>query len=456
MPKDQKKMEIVIMDNHFLYLPLFYAQSKDFFGHVPEGYSIEIITSPAHTDVAAYKMLMDTSSRKNTSVNFAIADPTTVLSHPATYDATPAILAAMISNTAFWAVDRNSHTVIKPQDLATFQNIIAFQPGTTSYSIAQRIFKDANKSPSIIQVNPNQELIALQKSTNTVALSPDILSIDKLIHEEEKFHIDLELATTQEFQNVFMTALISRQDVVDQHRSMIVGLLKALQLSLLLVRAQAPDLLKFAEQRFPLAKDRVESALNRASKAHVFPLSIEVSLVTWMNAAKLYYESIPAGFDHPNQENARLVFKHAVQPYLALSREAVSDLYSRFTEPAKTEPLWPKVLRLSLVVVLCLGVGIAIKQWSDWKAIMVFILGTVPAIAIEKWLKLERTSLHWFVHWFTCGLIQLVLIAWVSPEIKAHIPLVTILPPAAILTLLYAELRVVQEELKKAEKQGAK
>ena len=449
MPKHPQKMKIVIMDDHFLYLPLFYAQSENFFGHIPEGYNIEITTSSDHTDELTFKMLMDTNSAKNADINFAVADPTIILSHQASYEATPAILAAMISNTAFWAVDRKSHIVIEPQDLAAFQNIIAFHPGTTSYSIARRIFKDAKKPPSILPVHPNQELIALLRNTNTVALSPDILGIDALLHEKDQFNIDLVLGTTQEFQNVFMTGLISRQDVVAQHRSMIIGLLKALQFSLMQVRAQAPELLAFSEHRFPHPKERIESALHRAAKAHVFPLTIEVSPVTWMNAAKIYYESTSVGFGQLEQQKARSVFQHVVQPYLALSSEAVNDLYSQVTAPSKTESQWLKALRISLIVILCLGVGICLQQWFDWKAITVVILCTLTAIALEVWLKLKRNSVTWFYHWFYCIAFQLVLLMWVTPAIRSNLPLTTYLPFPIAAAILFQEMKLVHDERKK-------
>lgn len=449
MIKDARKVKIVVMDYHFLYLPLFYAQHKAFFGYIPENYQIEITRSAEHTDVATFEMLMDTSSAKNARVDFAVADPSAILSRPTFADPAPAILAALISNTAFWAVDRKSHTIITPQDLATFQNIIAFHPGTTSYAIAQRIFKSANKTPSIKSVHPQQELVALQDSKNTVALSPDILGIDALIFEKHQYNIDLALGTTQEFQNVFMTALLSRQDVVEEHRDLVVGLIKALQWSLMLVKAQAPDLLAYAETRFGEPQERIKNALHLAAKSQVFPLTVEVSSVTWMNAAQIYYDSTPAGYGLDQQKNARHLFQHVVQPYLALSRSAVNELYSQFSAPSKTESLWLRALRLSLVVLLCLGAGLILQQWSDWKAVVVFVVCTLLAIVLEMWLKLRRASLTWYSHWFFCGAFQVILVAWLSPEIRAHIPLGTYLPPTAALALFIAELRLVHEEHKK-------
>lgn len=449
MDTGRRKIKIVVMDKHFLYLPLYYAKYRNFFGFVPRNYELEIVLSAGHTDESAYQMLMDSGYGKNTEVDFAVADPSVTLNTSNSFEGTPAILASLITNTAFWAVDRKTHQIVLPKDLADFQKIIAFKPGTTSHSIAQRIFRDASKSPSIQPVNPSQELIALQKSTNTVALSPDILGIDHLLFYQKHFNIDLALGTTQEFSNVFMTAFLSRQDVVEQHRPLVMGLLKALQLSLILVRAQAPDLIEYAADRFGDSKDRVRSALNRAEQAQVFPPSIEVSVASWMNAAKIWYESGDRQFLSDEQKEAKLRFQNIAQPHLSLAKAAIDELYSQVSTTNRTLSTWKSALRTSGAAALCFGVATAVVKWCHWSGIGVLLLSTTLAILLASWLRLNRASSTWFLHWFYCAAIQFVILAWLSPELKALIPIQTFIPVTIAATLLFLEIRLVHDEHKK-------
>jgi hypothetical protein len=450
MSTEQKKIQIVVMDRHFLYLPLYYAKNKSFFGFIPDHYEIEIIVSADHTDESAYEMLMDTGYGKSTNVDFAVADPTMVLTS-SKFDRTPAILAALISNTAFWAVDRKTHQIVLPKDLADFQQIIAFKPGSTSHSIALRIFRDAKKPQAIHPVNPTQELVALQKTTNTVALSPDILGIDHLLYYEKHFNIDLALGTTQEFSNVFMTALLSRQDIVENHRALVLGLLKALQLSLILVRAQAPELIDYAADRFSDSKDRVRSALNRAEQAQVFPPSVEVSVASWLNAAKIWYESKGVNFEAAEQTEAKLKFQNIAQPHLRLAKTAVDELYSQVSTPPKEKrSSWSSAMRASAAAILCFVIGSAVIKWCHWSAIGVFMLGTTISVLLATWLKLKRASPTCFLHWFYCASFQLVLFAWLSPTLKGLITITTYIPLSVAAALLLLEIKLVHDERKKA------
>lgn len=449
---EKRKTQIVVMDTHFLYLPLFYAKHKQFFGFIPNEYDVEIIPSAAHTDDSAYHMLMDTSSASNAHIDLAVADPGTVFKNFQSLEGQPAILAALISNTAFWAVDRRSRQIVLPKDLAAFESIIAFKPGTTSHSIAQRIFKDAKKPYSILPVNPQQELVKLQETVNTVALSPDILGIDHLVHHSEgHFNIDLNLGTTQEFSNVFTTALLSRRDFVDAHRDLIFGLLKALQLSLFFVKVQHPDLIQYTSDKFGDSKERVTSALKRAEHSNVFPVSIEVSEATWMNAAKISCEAGGlSSFGAEQQKEARRAFQQTIEPYLNLVRRAVNEIFSQVQPPiSKQVPAWRPIAATSAAILLCLVVGAMITKWCHWMAYGVFAVCTILAITISTWLKLKRGSATWFYHWFLCTAFQVVILAWLSPELQREISVPTYIPLGVAVTLLLAEWKLVNDQSEK-------
>lgn len=176
---------IIQMDQHFLYLPIYFAKHKGFFGYVPDEYEIDFKTSLERTDISAYEELMLRRTNEN-EIKFAITDPTVVINRPlGVHEPSPVILAAMITNAAFWAVDHRAHEIKHFSDLGSFDKVIAYHPGTTSYGIAARVLREAGKDVSelnIKTVNRGEELLALTYSEHgTVAISPDILEIDALI-----------------------------------------------------------------------------------------------------------------------------------------------------------------------------------------------------------------------------------------------------------------------------------
>src|SRR4051794_29401892 len=112
---------ITVTDEHFLYLPLYYAQSKEFFDFLPNC-EIEINPSPDLTDVSAFNTLMSADSEQ-TAV-FALADPATALAYRSSFGPPPAILAAVITTAAFWAVDHRSREIHFLNQLSGFDSII--------------------------------------------------------------------------------------------------------------------------------------------------------------------------------------------------------------------------------------------------------------------------------------------------------------------------------------------
>ena len=96
------------MTKHFLYLPLYYAHYRKYFGFIPAPHRIKntIVQSRDQTDVSAFEMLMDTTSEENRDIDFAVGDPTCILDYPQGAGPAPIILAELISNAAFWAINR--------------------------------------------------------------------------------------------------------------------------------------------------------------------------------------------------------------------------------------------------------------------------------------------------------------------------------------------------------------
>ncbi len=326
----QCRVQIVQMDEHFLYLPLYFAQEQDFFGRIPPDYAVEVVNARPHTDEQAYRHLMDVASNDARDVLFAICDPAVILTVDPVSPCTAAVLAGLVTNAAFWAIDHKVRKVSLLRDLAEFDKIISYQPGTTSYAIATRIFLDSGRTPQIYPVDPKQELQALKKSPQGwTALSPDILEIEHLLSTDTRFGIDLVLGQTQEYNNVLVTALISRDDVVRHHPQLVTGLLAALQRGLIAVNAGDRALTTWASRRFNESAELVDRALQKARDAQLFPTTVDISEPQWLNAARTVAETLEKGYDHSAAEQAQAAYATYIAPCRHFARKVVDEEFRR-------------------------------------------------------------------------------------------------------------------------------
>jgi hypothetical protein len=411
------KIKIAQMGMHFLYLPIYYAKYRDFFGYIGSEYTIEIITARPSTDAQAFRMLMRGGAPEHPEIHFAILDPTQMLNEEIIVPAgeAPALLGGMVTNAAFWAIDRGSRKLVRVSDLAQFSKIIAFQPGTTSYSIAHRIYTDAGKTPTIESVDPGQEWTALGLHTDTIALSPDILGADIEV-ETGRYQIDLIVGTTPEYSNVLVSGLLSKRSVVEHHRGLVIGLLSAINHAAALVRNADPSVVEFAFGYFRgvRSQDRVRSALARSNAAYVFPYTIEVIDAQWLNAARAYsHASLPVGPDRAAAEEmhdkrAREVIESCIAPYRSLAREAVavfSRLLDKQTESAerRTAPSWRRAwewvrwpINIAGLVLLA-----SLSHYLTNSEIMIIGVCAFLAYMISelKPLRLKPVPLANYIHW---------------------------------------------------------
>lgn len=321
------EVTIVQMDEFFLYLPLYYAARNKFFGFIPERYNVRIDQSAVdHTDVAAFRSLMD-QSQMDQNVHFAICDPMVVLDWPITADLQqrPVVLAGLITNAAFWAVDHNTYSVRDLRDLGQYERIIAFKKGTTSYGIASRIARQSAKAPKIEPVEPGAELRALSyASKGAVAISPNLLEIEYLIWKRSKegFCKELALGTTSEYSNVLVTALLTRADVVRDHPDLVKGLVTALDRATQIVRSCASDVVSYAADKFNRVPEGITLALESARQAQVFPPTLEISWPQWERAAEAFHESRGLPWDTKMREEARSRYDTSIAGYGNIATEA--------------------------------------------------------------------------------------------------------------------------------------
>src|SRR5208337_3338049 len=424
-----KGIKIVTMDQHFLYLPLYYAESKKWFGHIPEEYRLGIKIDPYHSDKGAVDALLDHSS-ENKDVLFAICDPAAAMvTGAATEDQKLVFLASLITNASFWAIDTKAITVESLADLYQYDKIISFDQGSTSFAIARQACRAACQGrmeddainqiiiKKIMKVTANQELAELDKHVklanqrtsegNWVALSPDLLGFEKLRCKDNRYSIDLALGETTDYSNVLVTALVSRLDVVHEHDALVRGLLRALQVALTHTMSSNDAIINFASEYFgETDREIVKKALDQAIKNYnVYPRSVVIYPPEWNRAVKIAKDAWE-GYDGEGS------YEVMVAPYVHFARDAVNyvfqDMLDKMRTPATASASsW----LLILVVLVSMVLGGCLVYIGGWGACAVglgaCIWGIVPLDRLRIGLCSRTGGLHLV---YTLGIAACVLL----------------------------------------------
>ena len=228
--KSKINVTILVMDRHFLYLPVYLAQfdhpesgKLPFFGKLPPEYSVEVkLAQRERTEP------MPVYSRCSWTLGLARATsclPCATLRCFLIVHIRTLMAASVISNSAFWAVNHDAQKVKLFSDLSLFERVICYKEKTTSNLIARRIVKRDTRK--LVVVESTDEIDRFESlGEGTLAISPELLKIANLVHGplapgEKRAEIVLELCTTKEFSNVLTTALFTRVEVVEKHPTLV-------------------------------------------------------------------------------------------------------------------------------------------------------------------------------------------------------------------------------------------
>ena len=302
---------------HFLYLPVYYAAYRNFFGLIPEGYSLEIDTQKSRSDRTAYKMLTNRDFEAYSDVAFAVCDPTMLIDVPTARNVNPIVACALVSNIAFWAIDHESPSVRSISDLKHFKKIISFEAGTTGHRIAQHIRRVANDKIQIETVQMGSEILALQsRPSGTLALSPNLLELDEIVSNRAEFSFTFDLASTPEFSNIVITSLITRHDVATEHKELFEALIRSLAVANSMVRSENEEVVRYAADKFNCPVARAKSALRRGNAAQIFPAGLELTSPQWENAARAYYETKGKDFSGESKNLTSILYDAHIRTYV--------------------------------------------------------------------------------------------------------------------------------------------
>ena len=373
---EKRTLHLLQMGKHFVYLPLYFAREMNFFGYMP-GIDLQIHNHPMGTDQATAEAMFSNDPRY-ANIDLILTDPVCLLNLNLKGSKKPAVLGAMLTNGAFWAVDHGAGKGDGIRKLGSFKKIISYGNGTTSYGIAQRIARESGRIgeiDSLLEVVPQgMELDAFKRKRpeeHVLVLSPNLLHIEEMVGAGDCKY-ELAIGDTPEYDNVLVTVLVSTSEFFSKNRDLLDALLKAIQRSLLMIRMAHPDLISFAGEYFP-HKEKIQSVIQKANEAGIFPLTINVPRNDWTNAvqAAVLAKDGPAGWTSEMELKAGSSFAEMVSPYSSSSEFAIKEILA---VPGHNYGQ-SSAAKLAIQIGSCAAAGIAIAALNPILALVCLFLG---------------------------------------------------------------------------------
>ena len=230
-----------------LYLPLYLAEKKGFYGFAPRGKRFTITDPPANGDGdAAVRDAVATGAEAEGGATFGVCDPRVVLT-PAAPGKELVAIAALVTRTGFWIycngcdnfLDKLLH---KPEDLInklrTDENIrvIVYPSGMTGHSIAKesigaglnpRAWK--NKHIPLSRVDARSDFAELEsRGKGTVLVTSNLLG------GQEKYRQVYAYSSDGQHGNLFTVCLIANKKTIETAGTTTAGyLVSALQMAMI-------------------------------------------------------------------------------------------------------------------------------------------------------------------------------------------------------------------------------
>jgi hypothetical protein len=297
MAKQQKKVYVLQMVDTFLYLPLYYAIDHNFFGFLDNDkfiYEVQTKMAWGQTDRNVFDMLTQRIASSSSEIYFAIGDPRSLADKrqdPKSLNI--ALIGALITGTAFWAVNHGQGTTSTVTDLCKFKGIVSFEEGSTSYDLAKSIVCDAeDQAPQIIQVKPEQEFAKLRSGgPDQVILTPNVIAVSEFLQDNSAYSVEISIGSHYEFSDLLLTSIAVKSQVILDDPFLVSGFLKGIQHAMNSVHSKSDHLVNYACKTFKSDRLTIEKALQLSFDSRVFPQSIKVNEALWMRALSGYLRS---------------------------------------------------------------------------------------------------------------------------------------------------------------------
>ncbi|MDR0868833.1 MAG: hypothetical protein LBP75_10250 [Planctomycetota bacterium] len=398
----RKKIVILTSQYHELYLPLYYATwigelswfhwFRQRVNLLLKRVDIQIrdISEFSHDcgedlDAAVYEVMMNNGGSENIDgqdIYLTITDPTQIFKAKLTEKHLPAVLATIVTNGGFWAVepykkdippdttdDKAVNNVKTNMDtiVENYNYILAYAEGTTSYRVAQ-VIKEYGKSIKAIEIKKLNEDKKTHKIEfddtdiqQTIAVSPNILSI---LGQEASDHLRnvMHLNQTGKFDNVISCALIGRSNVVTEDAFFVGYIVGEIEYAVKKIQELSntkrgkDELIKFMKylldryykrmsvaggttsEKSTVADEAIIRCINYMCKYQTTQTmngDVTVDKSRWQSTAQLWFEikNIKSEPENP-KSNANTVitnyFEHCISPYADIKKQGGYRYYMYF------------------------------------------------------------------------------------------------------------------------------
>ena len=272
---EKPKQKIIINEaaRTLLYLPMYHALEEGIFAK--NGLDVQVVTGGTATTSFA--------AMTSGEAQFSLADPMYVpISNEK--NANTRVVAQVVSKIAIWGITMD--TTIKTMSKINLRGkiISTHNKPMSAYTYTIKTIKDLGLDPEkdveVLQNKPGNEIapMLLRKAEFAMTIEP---SVSIAVSKGAK----IILSYPQILGEQILTGLMAKQDYIEQHREIVLAVLKACQESLDDIYAHPNSALKTALKYFPQQNPEViTTALKHVMDEGVIPHSILMTEESWNKA----------------------------------------------------------------------------------------------------------------------------------------------------------------------------
>lgn len=272
-----QKVKVAQVGEFFLYMPLYYAAEKGFFGK--HGLELEIVNSGGDEKSVAAVISGD--------VTFGVGDPT-FSPIAGQRGVKTRIIAAVLNRMPFWGVTfKAAIPVIDDPKQLNGYSVATFPSPSTAYTVQSEMFKEAGLEPNIRQVQFGALLPALKSGAADIALE---IEPNVSIASNEGARVLYSFA--KRYGDFSVTGVSVLQATIEKKPELVRAFVKALNEAEIFAHANPADVEEFAVKRFPSLDPAVaRAAIRRMLQENAFPPTAKISEAAWRKAIELRVQS---------------------------------------------------------------------------------------------------------------------------------------------------------------------
>lgn len=294
-PKAQTKVVVNEALRTIVYLPLYHAKDTGCFSRA--GLNVEIVTGGTATN--AFAALLSKEA------DIAIADPMYV---PIAREKGTQVhvIGQLVGRIAVWGVTKDPRVTSLSSETLRGKTIATHPRPMTAYVYTMRAIQDAGLRPDkdvqVLQVKPGSEIVPLLTGQADFALT-----LEPNVSRATTQGARVVLSYPQLLGDQIFTGIMTRDDYLRDHRAEAVSLVRCVQQSLGIIRANPAAGIPSARKFFPqLDESILNTAIGRIVSENVMPSSVILSEESWNKAIAARVASGDLKRATPLAENADL------------------------------------------------------------------------------------------------------------------------------------------------------